>query len=120
MKHQTAGRKLNRPTDHRLAMLANLAGSIILYEKVRTTEAKGKEIRGYVDELITKAKNGTLHDRRQVLARLHNNELVTNKLFEVLAPRFADRKGGYTSIVKLENRPGDNAPMVQISLMDNE
>lgn len=118
--HQNSQQKLGRRSTHRMAMLHNLAGSILLYENVRTTQAKAKAVKSVVERLITKAKSGSLHDRRQVLSTLHNNELVTRKLFDVLGPRFSDRNGGYTRILKLDNRPGDNAPMVQIQLVDGE
>ena len=120
MNHQNARRKLGRTAKQRMAMLGSLTVSILLYEKVKTTEAKAKEVRGLVDRLITKAKVGTLHARRQVMAELHNNELVTKKLFEVLAKRYEDTPGGYTSLVRLGNRAGDNAPMMQISLTVSE
>jgi large subunit ribosomal protein L17 len=117
MRHQKAHRKFGRPIKHRMAMLKNLAGSVILYEKVETTETKAKEVSGMVDKLITRAKTSTVHDRRTLLAFLHNNELVVQKLVDVLGPRYVERTGGYTRIVKTGFRDGDNAPMAQISLI---
>lgn len=117
MRHNLTQRKLGRTVSHRMSMLKNLAASVILYEKVETTEAKAKEVRPIVEKLITKAKAGDLQSRRAVLAYLRNNELATKKLFEVLAINFADRPGGYLRMVRLGLRPGDNAQKVQLSLV---
>ncbi len=117
MRHRLEGRKLGRPLKPRMAMLKNLSVSIILHEKIITTAAKGKEAISMVDKLITKAKENTLHSRRQLLSELCNNELAVKKLVESLAPRYADRTSGYTTSVRLENRNGDNAPRMMISLL---
>ncbi|OIP99174.1 50S ribosomal protein L17 [Candidatus Wirthbacteria bacterium CG2_30_54_11] len=117
MRHRLEGRKLGRPVKPRMAMLKNLSISIILEEKIVTTTAKAKEAVSMVDKLITKAKENTLHSRRQLLSDLCNNELAVKKLIESLAPRYADRTSGYTTTVKLENRHGDNAPRMMISLL---
>jgi large subunit ribosomal protein L17 len=116
VRHRFAGRKLGRPTDHRLALYRNLATDLLRYEKIRTTEAKAKEVRQLAEEMITKAKSGTLHARRQVLAELYDPTVV-DKLFATLAPRFQDRPGGYTRIIRIGPRKGDAAPMVQLELV---
>ena len=116
MRHRFAGRKLSRPTDHRLALYRNLATDLLRYEKIRTTEAKAKEVRELAEAMITKAKDGSLHARRQVLAVLYDPKVV-DKLFATLAPRFQDRPGGYTRIIKIGPRKGDAAPLVQLELV---
>ena len=117
MPHRIAGRKLNRPHAHRVAMLGNLAVAVIRYEKFRTTEAKAKEVRGLVDGMITLAKRGDLHARRQLVSRMPHEPLIVEKLIGELAPKYADRPSGFTRIVKLGQRPGDAASMVQIELV---
>lgn len=117
MRHGVAGRKFGRATDHRLAMYRNLVTDLIRYEKIQTTEQKAKEIRGMVDHLITLGKNGSLHARRQALGAVYDPKLV-DKLFHVLAPRFSERPGGYTRIVRIGRRIGDGAMVTQISLVD--
>jgi large subunit ribosomal protein L17 len=97
-------------------LFRNLATDLLRYEKIRTTEAKAKEVRGLAEEMITKAKGGGLHARRQVLAELYDTA-VGEKLFDQLGPRFADRPGGYTRMIKLGPRKGDAAPMVQLELV---
>lgn len=116
MRHRIAGRNLGRPTDHRLALFRNLATDLLRYEKIRTTEAKAKEVRQLAEEMITRAKGGTLHDRKQVLAKLYD-ESVVDKLFTTLAPRFQERPGGYTRIIRIGPRKGDGAPLVQLELV---
>lgn len=116
MRHRVAGRKLGRPTDHRLALFRNLATDLLRYEKIQTTEAKAKEVRQLAEGMITKAKGGGLHARRQALAELYDPAVV-DKLFETLAPRFAERQGGYTRIIHIGPRKGDAAPMVQLELV---
>lgn len=116
MRHKVAGRKLSRPTDHRLALYRNLATDLLRYEKIQTTEAKAKEVREFAEEMITKAKAGTLHVRRQLLADIYDPAVV-DKLFETLAPRFQERPGGYTRIIKIGPRKGDAAPMVVLELV---
>ena len=117
MPHRIAGRKLNRPHAHRVAMLGNLAVAVIRYEKVKTTEAKAKEVRGLIDGMITLAKRGDLHARRQLVSRMPHEPLIVEKLIGELAPKYADRASGFTRIVKLGQRPGDAASMVQIELV---
>jgi large subunit ribosomal protein L17 len=117
MPHRIAGRKLGRTHDHRLAMLGNLAVSIIRYEKIQTTEAKAKEVRGLVDGMITLAKRGDLHARRQLVSKMPHEPLIVDKLMTEIAQKYADRPSGFTRIVKLGQRAGDAAPMVQIELV---
>jgi large subunit ribosomal protein L17 len=119
MRHGVAGRKFDRPTDHRLAMFRNLVTDLIRYEKIVTTEQKAKEIRGMVEHLITLGKRGTLHARRQAIAQVYDPKLV-NKLFHVLNERYRNRPGGYTRIIRLGRRLGDGAMMAQISLLGEE
>ena len=119
MRHQKTGRKLSRRKSHRTAMLANLAASLIKHGRVRTTEAKAKEIRPFVERLITFAKSGTLHDRRIVYSRIRDGEAV-QRLFDVIAPTFTARQGGYTRILKLGFRQGDNSPIALIEILDEE
>jgi large subunit ribosomal protein L17 len=117
MPHQIAGRRLGRAGDHRMHMLANLAVAILRYERVRTTEAKAKEVRGLVDHLITVAKRGDLSARRTLAADLPQEPLIVEKLMGELADKYADRASGFTRIVKIGPRLGDAAPIVQIELV---
>jgi large subunit ribosomal protein L17 len=117
MPHRIAGRKLGRKHDHRLAMLGNLAVSILRYEKIQTTEAKAKEVRGLVDGMITLAKRGDLHARRQLVSKMPHEPLIVDKLMTEIAVKYADRPSGFTRIVKIGQRAGDAAPMVQIELV---
>ena len=117
-------RKFGRNADHRQAMLRNLATSVILYGRVETTEAKAKDMRSVVDELITLGKRGDLHARRQAAAYIRNvvadeakSQTVLQKLFDEVAPKYADRNGGYTRVVKTGTRKGDAAPMAYIELV---
>lgn len=117
-------RKFGRNADHRKAMLRNLATSVILYGKVETTEAKAKDMRSVVDELITLGKRGDLHARRQAAAYIRNvvadeakSQTILQKLFDEVAPKYADRNGGYTRVVKTGTRKGDAAPMAYIELV---
>lgn len=119
-RHAYNGRKFSREAGPRKALLKNLASQVILYEKVTTTLEKAKEIRPVVEKLITKAKKGTLADRRNAGKVLSNNDKALEKLFVELGPLYKDRNGGYTRIIKLDNRVGDNAKMAQISLLDTE
>lgn len=116
MRHLVSGRKLNRTASHRRAMLSNLAVSILDKERVTTTLTKAKEVRGVVERLITYGKKGDLHAIR-LAARRINNKTVLKKLFDDIAPSYKDREGGYTRIVKLDDRKGDNAPMSIIELV---
>jgi len=117
MPHRIAGRKLSRTHDHRVAMLGNLAVSVIRYEKVRTTEAKAKEVRGVVDGMITLAKRGDLHARRQLVSKMPHEPLIVEKLMGEIAEKYADRSSGFTRTIKLGQRPGDAASIVQIELV---
>jgi len=117
MPHRIAGRKFSRPTAHREHMLANLAVSVLRYEKLKTTEAKAKEVRGVVDHLIVIAKRGDLPARRQLVAQLPNEPLIIEKLMGELAAKYADRGSGFTRITRLGPRLGDAATMVQIELV---
>ena len=117
MPHRLAGRRLGRASDHRLHMLDNLAVSVLRFEKVRTTEAKAKEVRGRVDHMITLAKRGDLSARRQLVAQLPDEPLIVDKLIVELATKYADRASGYTRIVKIGPRLGDAAAIVQIELV---
>jgi large subunit ribosomal protein L17 len=117
MPHRIAGRRLGRASDHRLAMLANLAVAVLRYERVKTTEARAKEVRGVVDGYITLAKRGDLHARRQLVSRLPHEPLIVEKLMGEIATKYADRASGFTRIVKIGQRAGDAAPMVQIELV---
>ncbi|HEY7462815.1 MAG TPA: 50S ribosomal protein L17 [Candidatus Limnocylindria bacterium] len=117
MPHRTAGRKLGRSSSHRLHMLANLAVAVIRYERVKTTEAKAKEVRGIVDGLITTAKRGDLNARRSLASQMPHEPLIVDKLMGELADKYADRTSGYTRIVKIGERLGDAAPIVQIELV---
>ncbi len=117
MRHRKKGRHLNRTSEHRKMMLRNMAASLILHERVETTVAKAKELRHYAEPLITKAKRGDLHARRQVGRKIHDREALA-KLFDEIGPRFAERPGGYTRVVKLGHRQGDAADMAIIELVE--
>ena len=117
MRHRKRGRQLGRNTKHRLALFRNLATSLMEHERIETTEAKAKELRGITDKLITLAKQGTLHARRGALRVLRTKETVS-KLFDDVAKRFPDRHGGYTRIIKTRQRPGDAAKLVAIELVE--
>ncbi len=119
MRHGCAGRQFGRDTGHRKALLRMLVTSLLKNEKIETTTAKAKEIRPLAEKMITLAKRGDLHARRQALSFIHD-ESVVHGLFTQIAPRFADRKGGYTRIVATRNRPGDAAPMAVIELIERE
>ncbi len=119
MRHRMAGRKLNRTSSHRKAMLQNMACALIKHEQIKTTLPKAKELRPYVEKLVTLGKRGTLHARRQALAKLPEKKSV-DKLFDALADRYADRSGGYTRILKAGFRYGDAAPMAVIEFIDRD
>lgn len=119
MRHQVKGRKLRRPTAHRMGMLRNLVTSFLEKERVRTTLAKAKEARPLAEKMITLGKKGTLHARRQVLAFIRKEGVVT-KIFDDLGPRFSQRPGGYSRIVKLGLRGGDGAQMAMLELIGSE
>lgn len=117
MRHQKAGRKLNRTSSHRTAMFRNMASSLVKHEIIRTTLPKAKELRRVAEPLITLAKSDGVHQRRLAFARLRDKEAV-GKLFTELGPRYQERPGGYTRILKCGVRDGDNAPMAYIELVD--
>jgi large subunit ribosomal protein L17 len=117
MKHKVAGRKLGRSSAHRRALYRNLVTDLLNYEKITTTEAKAKEVRSLAERMITLGKEGKLHSRRQALAYILD-EKVADKVFITLAPRYAERPGGYTRITKIGPRLGDGAPMVQLELVE--
>ena len=116
MRHRKAGRRLGRDSAHRMSLYRNQTTDLVRHEKIVTTEAKAKELRGFVEGMITLGKKGTLHHRRQALAFVLD-EKVVKKLFQELAPRYEDRNGGYTRMTKLGPRQGDGAPMVQLELV---
>jgi len=117
MRHGFIGRRLNRPTDERRAMLRNMMGSLLRYEKITTTEARAKELRRHVERLITTARRGDLHSRRLALSTLPDPPAVA-KLFDMVAPRFRDRPGGYTRITRVGRRKGDGAMLALIELLE--
>jgi len=119
MRHGNGHRKLNRTAEHRKAMFANMACSLIEHEQIKTTLPKAKELKPYVEKLITLAKRGDLHARRIVAARLRNEDMV-KKLFETIGPRYQDRPGGYTRVLKAGFRYGDAAPRAVIELVDRD
>lgn len=116
MRHHIAGRKLNRPTAHRNALLRNLVKSLFAHEAIRTTEAKAKEARRPAERMITLGKDGSLHARRQALRYL-NDKAIVARVFDEIAPRYADRQGGYTRILRLGRRDGDGATIAQLELL---
>lgn len=113
------GARLGGSPSHQRKILSNLAAQLFEHGAIRTTDAKAKLLRPYAEKIITKAKSGTLADRRNVAKLIPNKEIIS-VLFDDIAPKVADRNGGYTRIIKLENRKGDNAPMSQISLVTEE
>ena len=119
MRHGKAHRKLGRTSAHRTAMFANMSASLIKHEQIVTTLPKAKDLRPVVEKMITKAKWGDLHARRQVIADLRD-ETMAKKLFEILGPRYQGRAGGYTRVLKAGFRYGDNAPMAVIELVDRD
>lgn len=119
MRHGNGYRKLNRTASHRRAMFANMAASLIEHEQIVTTLPKAKELKPIMDKLITLAKKGDLHARRQAIAQIRNKDQVS-KLFATLGPRYGERNGGYTRVLKAGFRHGDNAPMAVIELVDRD
>jgi large subunit ribosomal protein L17 len=117
MRHHRAGKKLGRDSAHRKAMYANLAGSLIEHGRIKTTVAKAKAVKPFAEQMITLGKRGDLHARRLALAELRSQDVV-HVLFAEVAPRFADRPGGYTRIVKIGPRQGDSARMAYLELVD--
>jgi len=116
VRHQRKGRRLGVQPDHRRLMLANLACSVLEHERIKTTEAKAKEVKPLVERMITLGKAGDLHSRRLAISQLRNKR-ITYKLFNEIAPRYADRPGGYTRIVRIGPRLGDAAEMVYLELV---
>ena len=119
MRHQRSGKKLGRDSAHRKALYSNLASALIEHGRISTTEAKAKAVKPFAEKMITLGKRGDLHARRQALAALRSNDVV-HRLFADVAPRFAERPGGYTRIVRLGQRQGDAAEMVYLEFVDYE
>jgi len=119
MRHQKEGRKLGRTASHRKALLRNMVSSLLEFEKIETTDAKAKELRKVADKMITWGKRGDLHARRLSLRVISSTKIV-QKLFNDIAPRFKERQGGYTRIVKVGRRKGDNAPLSIIELIPQD
>jgi large subunit ribosomal protein L17 len=119
MRHNKSGRRLGRNSSHRSAMMRNMVTSLIEHEKVTTTDARAKELRKIAEKMITLGKRGDLNARRQALQVIRDRKVVA-KLFEMVAQRYKDRPGGYTRIIKLGNRLGDNAPQSIIELVEEE
>ena len=117
MRHRVAGRHLSRSSAHRGALYRNLVTDLLRYEKITTTEAKAKGARSLAEKVITMGKKGTLHDRRQALAFVADEDVV-RKVFDVLAKRYGERAGGYTRLLKLGPRLGDGAPMARLELVE--
>ena len=119
MRHGNSNRKLNRTHEHRKAMFANMVCSLIEHEQIQTTLPKAKELKKIIDKYITLGKKGSLHSRRLAISRLRQNSAVT-KLFEILAPRYKKRNGGYSRVLKAGFRYGDAAPLAVIELIDRD
>ena len=119
MRHKKAGRKLNRTSSHRLAMFANMSASLIRHEQIVTTLPKAKELRPFVERLVTLAKRGDLHARRQAISKVRDKDAVA-KLFATIGPRYEARQGGYTRVMKAGFRYGDNAPIAVIEFVDRD
>ena len=120
MRHQKKGRKLNRTSSHRKALFNNLAASLVIHKKINTTDAKGKELRSYVERLVTYAKAGDIHGRRLIQKKIpgKRGKEIANILIHDIAPSYMDRQGGYTRLIKLNNRKNDNAPVSLIEFVD--
>jgi large subunit ribosomal protein L17 len=119
MRHGNAHRKLNRTAEHRKAMFANMCAALIKHEQIITTLPKAKDLRPIVEKLVTLGKRGDLHARRQAVAQMRDIEMA-KKLFDVLGPRYKDRNGGYTRIIKAGFRYGDSAPIAVIEFVDRD
>ncbi|HEU4642844.1 MAG TPA: 50S ribosomal protein L17 [Gemmatimonadaceae bacterium] len=118
MRHRKAGRQLRRTSEQKLALMRGLASSLFEHGAIETTEAKAKELRPFVEKLITKARSGTLHDRRLAVRHIQKRE-TADKLFREIGPKFASRPGGYTRILKTGHRKGDGAEMARIELIES-
>ena len=119
MKHNIKNKKLNKTTSHRKAMFMNLSNALIKHEQITTTLAKAKELKRFVEKIITLGKKGNLQSRRKAISILQD-QAMTKKTFDILADRYKDRSGGYTRVVKLGNRFGDNSPMAVIEFVDRD
>jgi len=119
MRHNKSGRRLGRNSSHRSAMMRNMVTSLIEHEKITTTDARAKELRKIAEKMITFGKRGDLHARRQAMQVIRERKVVA-KLFDMVAPRYKDRPGGYTRIVKMGSRPGDNAALSIVELVEEE
>ena len=119
MRHKIAGRRLNRTTEHRISMMRNMSTSLFRHERIKTTLPKAKELRSFAEKLITISRKESLHARRQVMRHIHDKEVVA-KLFDTLSARYASRPGGYTRIIKIGPRRGDDAEMAYIELVGAE
>ncbi len=119
MRHGFRGRRFNRSSEHRKAMFANMSAALIKHEQIVTTLPKAKELRPFVEKLVTLAKRGDLHARRQAIAQIRD-EVMVKKLFEVLGPRYGERQGGYCRVLKAGFRYGDNAPLAVIEFVDRD
>lgn len=119
MRHRKSGRKLGRVSSHRKAMLKNMAASLLKHERIITTDAKAKEIRSVAERIITFGKKGSLHARRQTLSFVRDRQ-ITKKVFDELSARYSDRNGGYTRIIKIGYRDGDNAPLSVVELISQQ
>ena len=120
MRHRIRGRKLNRTYSHRKALMRNLAISLILHKRIKTTDSKAKELRGFIERLITYAKKTDIHNRRLIQQKIPGNigKKIANILIHEICPIYVNRNGGYTRITKLSNRKNDNAPVSLIELVD--
>ena len=119
MRHRKSGRKLNRTASHRKAMFANMAAALINHEQIKTTLPKAKELKPFVEKLVTLAKRGDLHARRIAISRVRDEAMV-KKLFEAIGPRYEDRHGGYTRVLRAGFRYGDKAPIAVIEFVDRD
>ena len=117
MRKRISARKFGRSAAHREALMSNLASSLIEHKRIKTTHEKALELRKFIEPMITKAKNHTVHNRREVLKKIHN-EVAVKALFDVIAPSYTDRPGGYTRIIKLGSRPNDSAKVSLIEFVD--
>ena len=120
MRHRLRGRKLNRTSSHRKALMRNLAISLVTHKRIKTTDAKAKELRGFIERLVTYAKKGDTHNRRLIQQKLPGKlgKDIANSLIHDIAPEYENRNGGYTRIIKLSNRKNDNAPVSLIEFVD--
>ena len=120
MRHGKKGRKLNRTASHRKSLMSNLAASLVIHKRIRTTDAKAKEVRGFIERLVTYAKRGDVHGRRLIMQKINGTlgKKIASILIHEIAPVYEDRQGGYTRIIKLNNRKNDNAPVSMLEFVD--